>query len=270
VDYLRAGGSPAPRRCLVLAADQFCGTAQSEAEVEEALALLEDLHLSADLGVRLCRRRERSLRCSGDILGCLRWACRAECCGASARGFYVSEVLDILAEEDLPSLLLALTPPEYEPLVRYPPDYLLEKLGLTSRQPLPPSGRMYFFVQYARCRALHEGGRPPADYAPTLVRLLNTGSATPALTRAIIQEELMPALTGNATPLTSDEALMLMRFVQSIRCDPFQRVQLKVDLEELHRALGTCLSQAILRGPGVLSTLMGPTDLVPTGVGLTA
>jgi len=80
----------------------------------------------------------------------------------------------------------------------------------------------------------------------------------------------MPALTGNATPLTSDEALMLMRFVQSIRCDPFQRVQLKVDLEELHRALGTCLSQAILRGPGVLSTLMGPTDLVPTGVGLTA
>eukprot|EP00747_Dinoflagellata_sp_TGD_P183812 gnl/TRDRNA2_/TRDRNA2_38963_c0_seq1.p1 gnl/TRDRNA2_/TRDRNA2_38963_c0~~gnl/TRDRNA2_/TRDRNA2_38963_c0_seq1.p1 ORF type:complete len:688 (+),score=130.58 gnl/TRDRNA2_/TRDRNA2_38963_c0_seq1:91-2064(+) len=266
IDYLRAGGAPAIGKKLELFAEQYCESATAEDEVEEALTLLVDLGLHTHLGAKVCRSRAQQLRRSGDFGGCLRWACRAEGYSARPRGYYVSELLEEVADDDLVSLLAVFTPanPEAEPLDVYPPASLLELLGPptapgssgTAAASLAaslaaPSGRLYFLVQYARCRALRLAGHRPSAWAPALVRLLALGVAPPRLARMVIEEELVPALVEDVEepPLGSDDALLLMRYVQSISSDPLGRVRLSMDGMELQRVMGTCLSRAILRAP---------------------
>lgn len=256
IDYLRAGGSKPSLHLLELVADRYCTSASTEKDLEEALSLLADLDLQETLGLRHCRRYAQERRQNGDVAGCLRWACHAESCCKQARGYYVSELLDSLAEEDLHSLLKTLAPSETtEPLEQYPPTHLLSLLQMpsetagTSAGCRAPSGRLYFYVQYARCRAARLAGKPPSAYASTLVRMLVTGAAPPGLARVIIEEELVPMLAEATPPLSSDETLKLMRYVQTIASDPFRRVKLTMDAKELHQALGGCLSRAILQGP---------------------
>jgi len=259
VDYLRAGGSPAAVRFLEMAAGRFSATAASDEQMEEAVTLLSELGLGATLGVRQCRRRAQALRADGDVLGSLRWACRAEWCGTAPQGYFVSELLDGLAEENLEALLAALAPAEAgsEPLERYPPESLLALLGPPpcvgegAQAPLlPPSGRLFFFAQFARCRALRLSGQPASAYAPTLVRLLTAGVAPPGLATAVVEEELLPALGEEPPALAADEALLLMRYVQSGAGDSLGRGRFcsgEVQ-EELQRAMGACLSRALLCG----------------------
>merc|ERR1711908_22853 len=105
----------------------------SESELDDALALLSDLGMRAKLGLRHCRRYAQALREAGDITGCLRWACHAETCCDEQRGYYVSEMLDSLADENLASLLDALAPKDLsEALEKYPPKYLLDLLMMPS------------------------------------------------------------------------------------------------------------------------------------------
>lgn len=256
IDYLRAGGSQEATRFLELVADRYCTTASAERELEEALGLLGDLDMQAKLGLQHCRWYAQKCRSSGDIAGCLRWACHAETCCKEPRGYYVSELLDALAAEDLSGLLDAISPSDLtEALEQYPPAHLLALLRMPSDDAAAgagcraPSGRLYFYVQYARCRAVRLAGKPASAYTPTLVRMLVTGAAPPGLARVIIEDELVPALKDASPPLSTDEALKLMRYVQTISSDHLRRIRLTMDNEELHQAMAGCLSRAILQGP---------------------
>lgn len=251
IDYLRAGGSEAVVKFLELVADDYCATAATEEEMHEAMVVLADLGLAAKIGVKQCRRRAQTLRSGGDVAGCLRWACQAEQYASPAQGYFVSELLDSLAEspKELEELLTALTPSSLdEPLERYPPEFLLASLAPSGEplRALAPSGRLYFFVQYARCRALRRK-RPTSEYAPMLVKLLSDGLVAPGMARQVIEDDLMSALKEESPGLTVDQALLLMRYVQGVSNDPFQRVQLSIN-EDFHRAMGDCLSRAILAG----------------------
>lgn len=195
--------------------------------------------------------------------GCIRWACRAEHLVQEPRGYFVSELLDELATRNnhahLPALLAALAPADScEPLDKYPPTSLSallqgpEASSGTSEgsQAAAPSGRLFFFTQYARCRALKDKGEPHSAYMSELVRLLVYGVAPPRLARMIIEDELLPLLMAGMA-LEADEVIQLMQFVQQASRDPLQRVKLSpMVLPDLHRAMGTCLSSAILRGSG--------------------
>lgn len=263
LDYLRAGGSAAPARFLRLAAAEHCERVDSEEAVEECMALLVDLELASELGVQLCRRWARHLSTGGDVPGCIRWACRAEHLLQEPRGYFVSELLDELATHNnhahLPALLAALAPADScEPLDRYPPTSLSTLLQgprapseiSEGSQAAAPSGRLFFFTQYARCRALKDKGEPPSAYMSELVRLLAYGVAPPRLARMIIEDELLPLLMAGMA-LEADEVMQLMQFVQHAGSDPLQRVRLSPTvLPDLHLAMGTCLSSAILRGSG--------------------
>jgi len=255
LDYLRAGGSQAAVKALALTADQYCAGAASDADMEEALAMLADLNLLADLGVRHCRRRAQALRFSGDVMGSLRWACRAERCGSFAFGYFVSELLGNLAEEDLNALLEALTPADLSgSLEPYPPQSLLAGLAPASeedmdpRDLLPPSGRLYFYSVYARCRSMRLAGLAASSYAPALVQLLAAGVAPPKLAETLLREELLPAVADEEPPLSVQDALLLMQYVQRVSSDPLRRTSLGISPEKLHQSLGRCLSQAVLRG----------------------
>merc|ERR1712060_340886 len=114
---------------------------------------------------------------------------------------------------------------------------------------LAPSGRRYFFVQYARCRALRRAGESATKYAPMPVKLLTAGVASPALAQKVIMDELLPVLTDGAAPLSPHEAVLLMRYVQGLAHDPLCRTKLPQQMDELHRAMGGCLSRAILAYP---------------------
>merc|ERR1712129_351505 len=92
-------------------------------------------------------------------------------------------------------------------------------------------------------------GMPASTYAPMLVKLLTAGVVAPALTQKLLTEELLPALADEAPPLTSEEVLLLMRHVQSLISDPLRRVRLSMPIEDLHRAMGSCLSRTILSSP---------------------
>lgn len=254
LDYLRSGGSEEVRKDLKAAAEKYCETANTDAEMDEAMALLVDLGLAPDLGPRQCRLRASHLRDAGDLAGCLRWACQAEHYSACARGYHVSEMLDSIADSkpELDALLSVLTSEGLdEPLARYPPESLVNIVsshGLSAE--LVPSGRLYFIVQYARCRALKLAGRPSEEWAPCLVGLLTTGSAGPAsLVRSVVQDDLLPVLSEDTPALSTEDALQLMRYVQGLQSDPFRRVQLTVPPECLHQAMGLCLSRAVLRKP---------------------
>lgn len=250
IDYLRAGGSASVTGCLHLATEQYCASSVTEEELEESLAVLEDLNLSGKFGAQVCRRRARELR-STDTAGCIRWACRAEQYESRPRGYFVSELLDDFAEENLEALLSVLSPPgRDEPLTRYPPAWLSSLLGscptaASQESTLAPSGRLYFYVQYARCRALRTAG-PPSAYAPSFVHLLSYGVVPTNLAKVLL-DELLPVLTARDPALSVEEVLLLMRYVQSSKSDPLRRVDLSNP--ELQRALGTCFSQAILKEP---------------------
>eukprot|EP00928_Gymnodinium_smaydae_P078604 TRINITY_DN62720_c0_g1_i1.p1 TRINITY_DN62720_c0_g1~~TRINITY_DN62720_c0_g1_i1.p1 ORF type:complete len:671 (+),score=156.64 TRINITY_DN62720_c0_g1_i1:65-2014(+) len=250
VDYLRAGHSEAAQKALESAVDLYSESAESQEEIGEVLDLLTDLGLGETSGLELCRRRSKAARSRGDVPGCLRWACCSEG-GTSTAGAYASELLDDLATEDLTGLLELLTPPDAsaEPLDEYPPAYLTALLAPPGERALAPSGRLYFYVQYARCRALRRSGAAASAYAPQLVRLLTSGVVPPALASMLIEEDLFPVLHGDTCALTSSETLLLMRYVQSAARDPLHRVQLKLDPAQLHFAMGTCLSRAVLEGP---------------------
>jgi len=160
------------------------------------LVLLGELGLAQQLGIPLCRRHAQDLRKKGQIVPCLRWACRAEHFSPTPHGSYVSELLDDLADENFDSLISALTPKEdTEPLDRYPSEFLLSRLAPEGfPQLLAPSGRLYCFSQYARSRALRLAGHPSADFAPTLVRMLITGVTSAKLSQNILDKEILPAL----------------------------------------------------------------------------
>jgi len=262
LDYLRAGGSQAAVKALALTADQYCAGAGSDADMEEALATLADLNLLADSGVRHCRRRAQALRFSGDVMGSLRWACRAERCGSFAFGYFVSELLDNLADEDLNALLEALTPSDLsESLEAYPPQSLLAGLiqasgeDMDPRDLLPPSGRLYFYSVYARCRSMRLAGLAACSYAPALVQLLAAGVAPPKFAEKLLREELLPAVADEEPPLNVQDALLLIQYVQRVSSDPLRRTSLGIRSEDLHQSLGRCLSQAVLRGGTAASRL---------------
>jgi len=251
IDYLRAGSSEILRKCLLQTVDQYCGTAVTDNDLEAALCLLVELNLGATLGVRMCRQRAMSCRLQGDIIACLRWGNRAETYTTKPEGFYVSELLDAIAQEDLEGLLRALTPTiDAEPLNLYPHPWLVTILAPSGPVPsFAPSGRLYFYAQYARCRALRMVGMPPAGYAPTLLELLSTGVAEPSVAQKIIEEDLMPVLQEDTPVLNSEQVLLLMRYVQTARKDPMRRTHLKVGMDRLHQALGSALSVAFIKGP---------------------
>eukprot|EP00933_Yihiella_yeosuensis_P041219 TRINITY_DN35636_c0_g1_i1.p1 TRINITY_DN35636_c0_g1~~TRINITY_DN35636_c0_g1_i1.p1 ORF type:complete len:714 (-),score=154.17 TRINITY_DN35636_c0_g1_i1:60-2201(-) len=282
IDYLRAAGAPAAVRFLSQVNEQYCSAAaEDETAFMEALTLIEDLGLSRSLGAAQCWKRAEQLRASGNFLGCLRWACWAEagvatsseaaaswgslrtnagqekdelkvrsCCAK------ISEMLDELAEEDLHRLLEALTPTDLEePLEKYPPSSLLKSLSpaeaKVSLRTLPQSGRLCFFVQYARCRALRLSGRAGSSWAPVLTSLLVQGLASPSIVRVVLKEELAPVLEEDPPPLSTEDVLLLMRVAQtSAAAQSFDGAAVASDWEELNLSLSTGLSRAILRGPG--------------------
>eukprot|EP00931_Biecheleriopsis_adriatica_P061322 TRINITY_DN36876_c0_g1_i1.p1 TRINITY_DN36876_c0_g1~~TRINITY_DN36876_c0_g1_i1.p1 ORF type:complete len:690 (+),score=156.08 TRINITY_DN36876_c0_g1_i1:66-2135(+) len=278
LDYLRAAGAPAAAQLLEKLADQYCeAAANDDGALLKALAVLEDLGLSQSLGRKQCWRRADLLRTSGDVCGAIRWACWAEVAlaadgldstvarsladkdsdsngGGPAR---ISELLDTLADDNLPGLLAALEPSDLEePLVQFPSATLLAHLAPPkASRPLPsmpPSGRLCFYSQYARCHALRKAGRPASLWAPVLVGLMSKGLASPRAQRVVLKEELLPVLEQDPAPLDTEEALLLMRVVQTSTAGQDHKEAWKstgLDLEELHRLLGTCLSRAILRGP---------------------
>uniref|UniRef100_A0A7S4RJW3 Nuclear pore complex protein Nup85 n=1 Tax=Alexandrium monilatum TaxID=311494 RepID=A0A7S4RJW3_9DINO len=253
VDYLRAGGSQAAARLLEATAEDYCAEAETDEDMEDALVLLADLDLAAGVGARRCRERAEALRGRGDLAGCLRWACRAEECGASPRSFGISELLDGLARDDLEGLLALLTPPELdEPLEEHPPPSLVALLARSgaASPAWARSGRLYFFSQLARCRALRLAGRPARGHAPALVRLLSAGAVPPSMAEALL-EELLPVLSeeGDEAALGAEEVLLVMRYVQAAARDPLRRAQLGPKVAELQRAMGGCFSRAVLTGP---------------------
>lgn len=253
VDYLRAGGSNAAVEFLQEVADEYCESVKTEAEMEEAISMLVDLSLAGTIGIKQCRRHAQALRSNGDVAGCLRWICQAEQYATPARGYYVSEVLDSFAEspEELELLLSILTPRDTdEPLERYPPESLLNVLAPSGAPlALAPSGKLYFFVQYARCRALRRAGQPASKYAPMLVRLLTAGVVAPSCAQMVLKEDLLPALTSSPPALSAQECLHLMRYVQGLASDPLKRASFTLPIAELHKAVGGCLSGAILAQP---------------------
>ncbi|CAK0877113.1 unnamed protein product, partial [Prorocentrum cordatum] len=283
VDYLRSGSSEAAREALEETANEYCTNAPGDEDREAAITLVVELGLGERLGVSPCRRWAEDERKRGDVLGCLRWACRAEQCGGEPRGFFVSGLLDDIADEATgpERLAAALAPPggaaRDPPLERpggqplYPPEWLAGALRLPAGRlaELAPSGRLYFFVQLARCRARREAGRPPAEWAPQLVRLLSEGVAPPAGAREVVEGELLPVLMGDEPSLDASEALQLMRCVQGMLGDPLARVQMRVEPEKLHEAMGLCFSNAVLRDPrGLCSAAVSSGAPLPA-LGLT-
>ncbi|CAE8626425.1 unnamed protein product [Polarella glacialis] len=283
LDYLRAAGSPAAAQYLASVADRYCtAAADDDAELVKALELLEELGLRS-LGVKQCWRRAQQLRAAGDIIGCLRWACWAHAglrgaepasslwssCRSNAMeleeakdaqldidgGGLISELLDTLAEEDMPGLLAALAPADLEePWNVYPPVSLLARLAPPAvgkpLSSLPASGRLCFFSQFARCRALRQASRPASSWAPVLARLLAQGLAAPSVARLVLKDDLAPVLEEDPPPLEANDVLLLMRLAQtSMDWQEISQVGSK-ELEDLNRLLGVCLSRAILRGPG--------------------
>lgn len=251
VDYLRSGGSDEAIRELEIVAEDYCKTAKSETDMDDAVALLADLGLGSDMGPAQCRRHSSKLRDAGDIAGCLRWACQAEQHADVPRGYHVSELLDSLASnpQELQALLETLSPESLdEPLGKYPPESLTTLLSPSGAQlELAPSGRLYFFVQYTRCLAMKNAGRPAKDWAPCLVGLLTAGVAGPPnVARVILEEDLLPALTDDEPILNTEQVLLLMRYAQNLQTDPFQRTQLSVPAADLHRTLGLCFSRSVL------------------------
>eukprot|EP00932_Pfiesteria_piscicida_P012064 SRR837773.23367.p1 GENE.SRR837773.23367~~SRR837773.23367.p1 ORF type:complete len:465 (-),score=163.03 SRR837773.23367:116-1510(-) len=270
LDYLRSGGSQEVQQELEAQAERYCEAAASEAEMQEAAALLVELDLAAALGPRQCRRRAERLRDAGDMAGCLRWVCQAEQYCAPSRGYYVSEMLDKIAESkpELEALMSVLTAEGLdEPLVRYPPEALVAILSpCDMTREIVASGRLYFIVQYARCRALKLAGKPAAEWAPCLVGLLTSGSAGPAsLVKSVVEEELLPVLSEESPALSTEEALQLMRYVQSLQRDPFARVRFTVPHEELQQAMGLCLSRSILLKPVATTAACGTAHAAFTG-----
>eukprot|EP00929_Paragymnodinium_shiwhaense_P008854 TRINITY_DN112827_c0_g1_i1.p1 TRINITY_DN112827_c0_g1~~TRINITY_DN112827_c0_g1_i1.p1 ORF type:complete len:689 (-),score=124.36 TRINITY_DN112827_c0_g1_i1:76-2037(-) len=263
VNYLRAGGSPAATAALEAAAETYCGSAASDAELEGGLDLVANLGLSDKLGSKVCRKRALDARKKGDLATCLRWACRAEdSCEAS--GVFVSELLDELCSENLKTILEVLTPADLtEPLDRYPTTFLLTLLSTSEsgsgERPvsLAPSGRLYFLTQYARCRAMRLAGQPAQQWAPALVRLLVQGVTMPALAQAVLEEDIMPVLCSETPALDTSDTLLLMRYVQQVSSDPFQRVALSKSCAEMHRLLGSCFSRSVLKAAGATQMRYG-------------
>jgi len=259
IDYLRSAGCPQAVRMLELFADHYCGSADTEDEAEEALVLLVDLDFQQRFGVRFCRTRAQTLRARGDVLGCLRWACHAEDFNPVPRGYFVSEILDALSAPpseggNLESLLECLTPTNInESLETYPPPSLLELLSLSR---LPPSGYLYFFSTLARCRARRLAKQPATVYAPALVHLLADGVVPPRLVETVFKEELWSGLSGQAPALSTDDALLLMRYVRSVTADPLKRVKLPMPEEEAYRLAGHCFSRAVLRGSAKCGSML--------------
>jgi len=252
VDYLRAGGAEAVAKELERVAGGLCASAETNEEMEAAVTLLADLDLAGKIGAEQCWRKAKELRDNGDVAGCLRWAGLAEQYAAPARGCHVSDMLDSLAEDsdELERLMEALTPadPLAESLDMYPPKDLIALFASS----VSSSQRLYFFVQYARCRALREAGRPAQEYVPLLVRLLASGMAGPApIAKKILEELLLPLLSEDPALLSAEDVMALMRYVQGLSADPLERVRLGEQRSEVQRTLGDCLSAAILRGPGL-------------------
>merc|ERR1712056_175879 len=106
------GSSKQATELLQATAKEYCDTAASNEDLEETLVLLGELGLAQHLGIQLCRRHSQDLRKKGQLVACLRWACRAEHFSSTPQGSYVSELLDSLADENLDSLLSALSPKE--------------------------------------------------------------------------------------------------------------------------------------------------------------
>eukprot|EP00927_Polykrikos_kofoidii_P066242 TRINITY_DN61879_c0_g1_i1.p1 TRINITY_DN61879_c0_g1~~TRINITY_DN61879_c0_g1_i1.p1 ORF type:complete len:730 (+),score=85.27 TRINITY_DN61879_c0_g1_i1:231-2420(+) len=269
VTYLRVCRSPACRRFLELVARNLCGSSRSDAEFEESLDLLIDLGFSERAGKTVCRGWAQNKRSSGDLRGCLRWVCRSEHFGV-ASGAFVSEFIDELAEDNLEDLLTVLRPPDMsEPLDRYPPEFLVHLLvpwKVGDLRPLSgevqgdfsgllaPSGRLYFYTQYARCRACRLAGALGSVFAPTLVHLLASGVVPPNIVPKLIEEELWPVLCKEENALEEGDVMSLMHFVHTVSSDPFRRIHLTLhgepfDAKTLHHRLGICLSRAILKGP---------------------
>lgn len=117
---------------------------------------------------------------------------------------------------------------------------------------LPASARLYFFIQYARCHALHVAGRPTASWAPVLVKLLSHGFASASVQLQVLQEELSGVLEEDPCPFETEEVLVLMRIANVAMAEEPKETSEKV--RDLHRSLGMCLSRAILQGSGRLGS----------------
>jgi len=255
LEYLKYGTEDPCFEALKEMLREFCASAETDEEMTEALEILHELDLLYSIGGEECLSRSNRLRSEGKMGGCLRWACQANLLvgGDRSKDYLISELLDDIAskEDEFNSLLAALTPLRTdEPLKKYPPQELEEMLApiTGARAAGVRSGRLYFLVQYARCRSLRLSAQPASVWAPELVELLVSGAAGPAsLRRQILEEELLPVLEEGGSILATDEALNLMWYVQQVQTDPLARLRLTWPVERTHQVMGLCLSNSILQ-----------------------
>jgi len=271
MSYLRAGGTAAARDGLEAAFEKYAETAISDEETEEALALLADLGLSAELGVRLCTQKAGVERRSGHICKALHWGGKAEEALHHPTGFVMSELLDDLAATDLQSLLDALAPPDPdEPLDFFPPRWLQQRLLLPAvlLEGGRIFGRLYFYVQLARCRAARTSRVQAAEWASHLAYLVVCGRGSHQLALRVLSEDLEPVLSMEQPPLTAEEVLKLMHFVQRSASDPLHRACLSQAKEHhLLQVLASGLSRVILNTPVVGPAFSRAFSPAPVGSG---